>query len=136
MTIGDTIILYRKNHGLSQREFSKQCGLSNGLISMLEKGINPNTQEPMVPTLPTLNLLAKGMKISINTLIEMVDDLPISLKNEVNNFPSKLNLDEKELITIYNSLNLDGQAQLMQQARNLTKIDEYKKCTASEQDIV
>lgn len=127
MTIGEAIILYRKKHGLSQREFSTQCGLSNGFISMLEKGINPNTQEPMIPTLPTLNLLAKGMKISINALIEMVDDLPISLKKEVNNFSSKLNLDEKELLTIYNSLNLDGQAQLMQQARNLTKIDEYKK---------
>lgn len=82
MTIGEAIILYRKKHGLSQREFSKQCGLSNGLISMLEKGINPNTQEAMVPTLPTLNLLAKGMKISINALIEMVDDLPISLKTK------------------------------------------------------
>lgn len=37
---------------------------------------------------------------------------------------------------IYNGLNLDGQAQLMQQARNLTKIDEYKKgFDLEEQDI-
>lgn len=43
--------------------------------------------------------------------------------------------NQKELITIYDDLNSDGQSQLMQQARNLSKIDEYKKCSDSEQDI-
>lgn len=83
MTIGDVILSYRKKHGISQREFSKLCGLSNGSISILEKGINPKTKENIVPTLSTLNNLAKGMGITINTLIEMVDDLPISLVDEI-----------------------------------------------------
>lgn len=85
MTIGEAILSYRNKHGISQREFSKLCGLSNGSISILEKGINPKTKENIVPTLSTLNNLAKGMGITINTLIEMVDDLPISLVDEIEN---------------------------------------------------
>lgn len=45
MTLRDLISAYRKDHGLSQRQFANQCGLSNGYISMLEKGINPTKRE-------------------------------------------------------------------------------------------
>ena len=55
MTLKDLIIEYRNDHGLSQRQFATACGLSNGYISMLEKGMNPNTKLPVTPTLPKLN---------------------------------------------------------------------------------
>ena len=43
MKIGDLIQKYRAEHDMSQRQFAIMCGLSNGYISMLEKGKNPKT---------------------------------------------------------------------------------------------
>lgn len=79
MTLSDLIIQYRKEHDLSQRQLASICNLSNGYISMLEKGINPNTNKPMVPTLPKLNLLAEGMGMTLSELFEAVDDMPVDL---------------------------------------------------------
>ena len=61
MTLKDLIAEYRNEHGLSQRQFATACGLSNGYISMLEKGLNPNTKLPVTPSLPKLKQLASGM---------------------------------------------------------------------------
>lgn len=79
MTIGEIIVKYRNEHKLSQREFAKRCGLSNGAISIIESGVNPRTHESLVPNLSTINQLAKGMNMSIQNLIESADDVPISL---------------------------------------------------------
>ena len=47
MTLGELIQEYRKEHGMSQRQFAIACQLSNGYISMLERGENPKTKTPM-----------------------------------------------------------------------------------------
>ena len=51
MTLKDLVIKYRTENGLSQRQFALQCGLSNGYISMIERGVNPSTGEKITPTL-------------------------------------------------------------------------------------
>lgn len=79
MTLRELIAQYRSEHGLSQRQFAAQCSLSNGYISMLEKGLNPNTGLPLTPTLPALKKLATGMGISLSELISIADDMPVSL---------------------------------------------------------
>ena len=57
MTLGEYIKRYRKEHDLSQRQFAAQCGLSNGYISMLERGENPKTHKPIKPTLYAVSTL-------------------------------------------------------------------------------
>ncbi|MBD5083610.1 MAG: helix-turn-helix domain-containing protein [Clostridiales bacterium] len=79
MTLGDLILRYRLEHSLSQRQFAAISNLSNGYISMLEKGINPNTSQPIVPTLPVLKKLADGMNTTIEDIFSKVDDMPVSL---------------------------------------------------------
>lgn len=79
MKIGDLIRAYRDEHGLSQRQFANQCGLSNGYISILEKGINPSTGKPVTPTLPQMKKLAVGMALTLSELFERVDDMPIDI---------------------------------------------------------
>lgn len=141
MTIGNAIVIYRQKHGLSQREFSRQCGLSNGIISMLEKGINPKTKETLVPTLPTLKLLAKGMGITVNSLIEMIDDLPISLIDETfenvpyDNSTFHLTQEEREIIEIYRNFNDDGKKELLKYAEYILTRNEYKKCSDIKKEI-
>lgn len=79
MKLRELIRSYRESHDLSQRQFAIQCNLSNGYISILEKGINPNTGKPVTPTIPQLKKLADGMSMSLNELLERADDMPIDL---------------------------------------------------------
>ena len=85
MKLGDLIKEFRDSRELSQRQFADSCGLSNGYISMLERGINPNTQKPITPTIPQLKKLAIGMGMTLSEMIEKVDDMPVELTGAVGN---------------------------------------------------
>ena len=91
MTLSELLRGYRKEHGLSQRQFAIVSNLSNGYISMLEKGINPNTLQPITPTLPVLKKLANGMNTTIEDIFSRVDDMPVSLvQDEEHPLPSNI----------------------------------------------
>lgn len=79
MTLGQFIINHRKSKNLSQRQFAVLCNVSNGYIAMVEKGLNPKTKKPIIPTLLQLKKLASGMGITVSDLIEAVDDMPVVL---------------------------------------------------------
>lgn len=79
MKLGILIRNYRESHDISQRQFANICGLSNGYISILEKGINPNTGKPVTPTIPQLKKLADGMGITLTELMDSADDMPINI---------------------------------------------------------
>lgn len=81
MKLGEFIKQYRAEHGLSQRQFAIQCKMSNGYISMLEEGKRPKSEEPVVPTLNTLKKIASAMGMGMRDLINLVDDMPISIEN-------------------------------------------------------
>lgn len=83
MTLGDLIKEYRTEHNLSQRQFAIMCGLSNGYISMLEKGENPSTKKPVAPSLVQLQKIAAGLGITVMDLMERVDDMPIDLDDKL-----------------------------------------------------
>lgn len=83
MTLGEAIKEYRTDHELSQRQFANICGVSNGYIAMLERGENPATGEPIKPTIPALKKVATGMGLSMAALFEMVDDIGVSLGDNV-----------------------------------------------------
>lgn len=82
MTLGELIVRYRQEHHLSQRQFAAASNLSNGYISMLEKGINPNTEQPIVPTLMAFKKLANCMGTSVEDILSQIDDMPVSLPAE------------------------------------------------------
>ena len=90
MTLSELIRSYRSEHKLSQRQFALQCDLSNGYISFLEKGMNPQTKQPITPTLPALKKLADGMGITLNDLFSIVDDMPVELTSEAEPVASNL----------------------------------------------
>ena len=79
MELGFFIKQYRKNNNLTLREFAARCGTSHSYIAMLENNKNSKTGEPIVPTLTMLNKISHGMNISVNDLISICDDMPISL---------------------------------------------------------
>lgn len=99
MTLGQYLINYRESKNLSQRQFAVLCNVSNGYIAMLEKGLNPKTKKPIVPTLLQLQKLASGMGMSVSALVDAVDDMPVDL-SATRNTPVAPEYDEgtKKLI--------------------------------------
>lgn len=88
MTLGDVIKTYREEHDLSQRQFALKCNISNGYISMLEKGENPKTHEPIMPSLAALKAIASAMEMSLNELLSQADDMPVDLSDGIPTAPN------------------------------------------------
>lgn len=99
MTLSEYIKLMRREYNISQRELAKACGLSTGYISLIEKEYNPQTGKKMTPTLPILNKLAKGMKISLDELLNICDDMQVYLSPDAKLISdiSKKELDETDI---------------------------------------
>lgn len=115
MKIGELIAQYRAEHELSQRQFALRCDLSNGYISMLERGMNPATKKPVTPTIPQLKKIATGMGMTIMELLDQVDDMPIDLSAPAQPLAfvdqdRSLNADELELVEKYRCLDERGKS--------------------------
>ena len=81
MKLSDLIRDYRTRMNLSQREFSRKCGLSNTYISFIENERNPKTGRPLIPTLEQYRKIADGMEITVHHLFELLDDdAPVDLR--------------------------------------------------------
>lgn len=76
MTLGEIILNYRNSFipKISQRDFAQKCGLSHTYIAALEKNIDVRTGKPIAPTLDTVKYISKGMNISIEEILKMLDD--------------------------------------------------------------
>lgn len=74
MILGDLIKQYRLNNQLSLRDFAQRCGLSHTYISALEKNIDSRTGKPIAPTLDTVKYISKGMNLSIEEILKILDD--------------------------------------------------------------
>ena len=82
MKLSEFIIEYRKERGLSQRQFADMCGLSNGYISMIENSNNPKTGESPELSMRSLKKIADVVGISLNTLLNEMNDMVIDITDE------------------------------------------------------
>ncbi len=101
MKLGDLIREYRELHDISQRQFADRCDLSNGYISILEKGTNPNTGKPVTPTIPQLKKLATGLGMTMMEMLESVDDMPIDITCDI---PGIIPMPEMRKIPLIGSI--------------------------------
>lgn len=94
MLIGEIIANYRREHGLSQRQFAEKCGgITNGYISMLENNRNPSTGQPITPSFDKLLRIANGMDMSLRDLIDLADDMPVDISGEEESLPQSTQTD-------------------------------------------
>lgn len=82
MKFGEFVKQYRKEHDMSQRTFAKICGVSNGYISMIEKGENPKTHEPIKPSLEMLHTISSGIGITMHELLSQIDDIDVDISGQ------------------------------------------------------
>lgn len=99
MKLSAVITEYRNRLQISQREFSRRCGLSNSYISFIENEMNPRTGRPIVPTIEQYQKLAAGMNMTVQQLFEMLDeDSPVDLHADPVPESSAPNQDEIRLL--------------------------------------
>ena len=102
MNIGDIIKQYRVDNQISLRDFAEKCGTSHSYIAMLETNKNSKTGEPIIPSISMLKKIANGLNVSVNQLISICDDMPVSMLYEKQNPPEepKLTKGEEELLKL------------------------------------
>lgn len=76
MKLSTIIKRYRKEYKLSTRSLADKIGCTNAYISLLEN------DKVKSPTIDFLNDLSTAMNISLNDLLEMMDDMNVSLKKD------------------------------------------------------
>lgn len=130
MTLGEFIKAYRHEHHESQRDFAKRGGFSNTYISFLERGWNPQTDEPIKPSLEALQKLSRAMGLTFDELISSVDDFVVDLSAhpryqlDLQHFGAPP-ADEQEILDAFRELSDDGKAYIRQQLDIAKKL--YKK---------
>lgn len=77
MTLGDAIREYRLEHRMSQRQFAEKCGLSNGYIAMVERGVNPATGKPIVPSIEKCKAIANAMGLTLDAMLRTIDNTEV-----------------------------------------------------------
>lgn len=76
MKLSEIVRRYREEHGLSIRQFAKQCDISHSAIANIENETN-SYGEPYIPQLGTINKVAFGMGIPARELLSMMDGIKI-----------------------------------------------------------
>lgn len=120
MTLSEFIKQYRKDHGLSQRQFASVCKVSNGYISMLEKGENPKTGEPITPSPQTIQAISRGMGMTMQQLLSEVEELYIDLTGEKQPVHvGGLSIDTMEIAEIIETLPAEKRRELLLRVREM-----------------
>ena len=108
MKLGELLKSYRTEHKLSMDAFCELSDLTKGYISMLEKNEHPKSKKPIVPSYETIEKIAKGMQISVEGLIDMLDD---DQEIQINATPPVLS--KSSIQTIYDELKPPRQAKVL-----------------------
>ena len=62
-TLGARLAGLRRRHRISQQVLARESGLSRGIISIIERGLDPSTKQPPNPRTDTLRRLASALAV-------------------------------------------------------------------------
>ena len=79
-------------------DFARASGISKPYVSMLEANKNSNGGKPIVPSVETLQKVARVIGISLDELLRKLGDKKIDIRQ------SSFNADEAELVDGYRQL--------------------------------
>lgn len=111
MKLGAKIKHFRNERKLTMQQLGDLSGKTKGYISMLEKGINPQTKKPIVPSLTTIQSIAKALSIDLDELISDTED--------VIKLPKITNDTIEKITTTVQQLNEENQNKTYKYAKNL-----------------
>ena len=73
MRLEERIKKLRMNRNMTMQQLADLSNLTKGYISMLEKGLNPSTKKPIVPSLETVQNLANAFNMTLEELLDGVE---------------------------------------------------------------
>lgn len=131
LTIAQKIKLIRKKRGMTQDELGRLSGINAGNIRKYESGSITN------PTYKTLQKLANALEVPVyffasgsnneQTIKELDDEVEKFLKSDT--FKTRNTI----INNLFSALNDIGQDKAIEQVEMLTKIPEYQKTAADQQ---
>ena len=74
MDIGTIITKYCDEHGMSSTEFANRVGVSRAYIYMLKRGKRYKAEKDVIPSVDTIEKLAKAMMMSSGELMALITD--------------------------------------------------------------
>jgi transcriptional regulator with XRE-family HTH domain len=137
MKFSEWIYNYRAGHALTMQAMADLCGLSKQYISVLEKGINPNTKKPFAPSVETIKKISRATNTDINLLFSLLDNQEIVI-NAVEPFPKfdaefiEITDTEQALLNDFRKLNAAGKERACAAVSDLTEISKYTKTEENE----
>ena len=111
MKLGAKIKRFRNERKLTMQQLADLSGKSKGYISMLEKGINPQTKKPLEPSLEAIQSIAKALGVDLDELISDTED--------VIKLPKITNDTIEKITTTVQQLNEENQNKTYKYAKNL-----------------
>ena len=131
MKLGELLKSYRTEHKLSMDAFCELSDLTKGYISMLEKNEHPKSKKPIIPSYETIEKIAKGMQISVESLINMLDD---DQEIQINSTPARLKsiVPTSSIQTIYDELNTPRQVKVLNYAKRQLKEQNEEEAKGNE----
>lgn len=143
MKLGELLKSYRAEHKLSMDAFCELSDVTKGYISMLEKNEHPKSKKPIVPSYDTIEKIAKGMQISTEDLIDMLDDdqeiqinaTPVLLsKSPIQSIYDQLEPPRQRKVIAYAEKLRDEQeerrkAKINEVSENIIRLDDYRQTT-------
>lgn len=131
MKFGEWLYNYRKNHALSMQAMGNICGLSKQYISVLEKGINPATKKPFIPSAETIKKISRATNTDIDVLFSLLDDQDIVINAKVpfpklDNECNEITNEEQMLLDDFRKLNAAGKERACTAVADLTEIPKYR----------
>lgn len=87
---------------------------------MLENGINPNTNEPIMPSIAILKEISSAMNMSLHDLLIQADDMPVNLSLELK-LQSSPEKDRQliEFISLFKKLTTEQQSLIISQIKGI-----------------
>lgn len=157
MKLGELLKSYRTEHKLSMDAFCELSDLTKGYISMLEKNEHPKSKKPIIPSYETIEKIAKGMQISVEALIDKLDDdqeiqinstpphlksiaithplpdAPDSLTQQITDKVVQLTTQNKKIVLRTSEELLESQneeeTKINEVSENIIRLDDYRKTT-------
>lgn len=107
MHLGEIIKEFRAANKLSMAKFAEMANVSKAYISVLERNKRPDTEKPVIPSIPVIKNVAEAMGMSFDDLFNMLEDNQVvsvvddSVINKISNIVYKLSNDRQRKVYNY-----------------------------------
>lgn len=107
MHLGEIIKEFRTANKLSMAKFAEMANVSKAYISVLERNKRPDTEKPVIPSIPVIKNVAEAMGMSFDDLFNMLEDNQVvsvvddSVINKISNIVYKLSNDRQKKVYNY-----------------------------------